>query len=50
MQVIILLLVASISIAAIFLAGFLWCVKSGQYDDEYAPPVRILFDDESDKK
>jgi cbb3-type cytochrome oxidase maturation protein len=50
MGVIIILLLASITIAALFLAGFLWCVKSGQYDDEYAPPVRMLFDDEPDKQ
>ncbi|MBZ5859507.1 cbb3-type cytochrome oxidase assembly protein CcoS [Flavihumibacter profundi] len=54
MSVIILLLLASIFVAAIFLAGFIWSVKSGQYDDDYSPPVRMLFDDkpsqESSKK
>ncbi len=45
MSVIILLLIASISIAALFLAAFIWSVKSGQYDDEASPPMRILFDD-----
>jgi cbb3-type cytochrome oxidase maturation protein len=45
MSVIILLLLASILVAAIFLAGFIWSVKSGQYEDEYSPPVRMLFDD-----
>ncbi len=44
MSVIIILLFASISIAAIFLVAFLWNVKSGQYDDEMSPPVRMLFD------
>lgn len=44
MSVIFLLLIASISVAAIFLCAFLWSVKSGQYDDETSPPVRILFD------
>ncbi|PUZ26325.1 cbb3-type cytochrome oxidase assembly protein CcoS [Chitinophaga parva] len=44
MSVIILLLLASISVATLFLAGFLWSVKSGQYDDADSPPVRILFD------
>jgi cbb3-type cytochrome oxidase maturation protein len=44
MSVIILLLVASISVAAIFLCAFLWSVKNGQYDDETSPPMRILFD------
>ena len=50
MGVIILLLLASISVAALFLAGFMWSVKSGQYDDEYSPPVRILFDDKPEEK
>jgi len=45
MSVIIILLLASISVAALFLAGFLWSVRNGQYDDEYSPPVRMLFDD-----
>lgn len=44
MSVIILLLLASISVAALFLVGFLWSVRSGQYDDADSPPVRILFD------
>ena len=45
MSAIIILLFASISIAALFLAAFIWSVKSGQYDDEKSPPMRILFDD-----
>jgi cbb3-type cytochrome oxidase maturation protein len=44
MSVIIILLIASISVAALFLAGFIWSVKSGQYDDEKSPPMRMLFD------
>ncbi len=44
-SVIILLLIASISVASLFLAAFIWSVKTGQYDDEASPPVRILFDD-----
>jgi cbb3-type cytochrome oxidase maturation protein len=35
----------SILVAGCFLAAFLWSVKSGQYDDDYTPSVRILFDD-----
>jgi len=45
MSVIFILLIASILIAALFLGAFLWSVKSGQYDDEKSPPLRILFDD-----
>jgi cbb3-type cytochrome oxidase maturation protein len=45
MSVIIILLVASIAVASIFLVAFLWSVKKGQFDDPTSPPVRILFDD-----
>jgi len=45
MSVIIILLVASVSVAAIFLVAFLWGVKSGQFEDDFSPSSRILFDD-----
>jgi cbb3-type cytochrome oxidase maturation protein len=45
MSVIIILLIASIAVASVFLGAFLWSVKKGQFDDEKSPPVRILFDD-----
>jgi len=45
MSVIILLLIASLSVALVFLGAFLWGVKNRQFDDDYAPPKRILFDD-----
>lgn len=45
MSVIIILLIASISIAGLFLFAFLWGVKSGQFEDDYSPSSRILFDD-----
>ncbi|MGE5106104.1 MAG: cbb3-type cytochrome oxidase assembly protein CcoS [Sphingobacteriales bacterium] len=45
MSVIVVLLLASISVAALFLAAFIWSVKKGQFDDDYSPPRRILFDD-----
>jgi cbb3-type cytochrome oxidase maturation protein len=32
-------------VAGGFLAAFLWSVKTGQYDDDYTPSVRMLFDD-----
>ena len=44
MSVILILLMASISVAALFLAAFLWSVRSGQYDDEVSPPLRMLHD------
>lgn len=36
----------SILVAGCFLAAFLWSVKTGQYDDDYTPSVRMLFDDD----
>jgi cbb3-type cytochrome oxidase maturation protein len=45
MSVLILLIVLSILIAGGFLIAFIWSVKKGQYDDDYTPSVRMLFDD-----
>ncbi len=50
MSAIIILLLVSFAIAGIFLIAFLWSVKDGQYDDNYSPPRRILFDDTIDEK
>jgi cbb3-type cytochrome oxidase maturation protein len=50
MSVIFLLLIASITVAGIFLLAFLWSVKKGQFDDEKSPPVRMLFDDTTPSK
>jgi len=52
MNIIILLICISLTIALLFLGGFIWSMKSGQYDDTYGPSVRMLFDDKkkSDKK
>ena len=50
MSVIIILLITSISIAGLFLFAFLWGVKSGQFEDDYSPPARILFDDKPTTK
>ena len=45
MSVIILLVIVGVIVAGLFLLGFIWSVKSGQYDDMYSPSVRMLFDD-----
>ena len=42
MSVILILLLASISVAALFLGAFLWSVKTGQYNDEISPPPTDL--------
>jgi cbb3-type cytochrome oxidase maturation protein len=46
MKIIFLLIIVSLIVALGFLSAFLWAVRNGQYDDDYTPSVRILFDDE----
>jgi cbb3-type cytochrome oxidase maturation protein len=46
MNIIFMLIVASLVIAVIFFILFIKSVKSGQYDDVYTPSIRMLFDDE----
>jgi cbb3-type cytochrome oxidase maturation protein len=44
MSVIVVLIGFSIVVASGFLVAFLWAVKSGQYDDDVSPSIRILYD------
>lgn len=44
MSVIVILIGFSILVAAGFLLAFLWAVRSGQYDDDVSPSIRMLFD------
>lgn len=44
MSVILLLIGASLLVALLFLGAFIWSIKSGQYEDDYTPSVRMLFD------
>jgi cbb3-type cytochrome oxidase maturation protein len=46
MSVIYLLISISIVVAILFFIAFVFAVKKGQYDDDYTPSVRMLFDDE----
>lgn len=36
----------SLIVASGFLIAFLWAMRKGQYDDDYTPSVRILFENE----
>ena len=45
MAVIVILILASLGVAGLFLAGFIWAVQSGQYEDTCTPALRILADD-----
>jgi cbb3-type cytochrome oxidase maturation protein len=40
------LITISIVVAVFFLYAFIKAVRGGQYDDDYTPSVRMLFDDE----
>lgn len=50
MSVIVVLIGFSILVAIGFLIAFLWAVRSGQYDDDVSPSVRILFDNEDEEE
>ncbi|HVZ56109.1 MAG TPA: cbb3-type cytochrome oxidase assembly protein CcoS [Chitinophagaceae bacterium] len=45
MSVLVILISVSILVAGGFLVAFLWSVRKGQFDDDYTPSVRMLFDD-----
>jgi cbb3-type cytochrome oxidase maturation protein len=44
MSVIFVMIGASLLLAIGFLIAFIWSVKSNQYEDDYTPSVRMLFD------
>jgi cbb3-type cytochrome oxidase maturation protein len=45
MTVLVLLIFASLAIAATFLAAFVWAVRSGQYEDTETPSMRVLVEE-----
>lgn len=47
MGMIYLMLIVSLLIALFFLGFYFWAAKNGQFDDDYTPSVRMLFDDET---
>jgi len=46
MSIIFILIIISLTLATGFLIAFFWAVKNGQFEDDFTPSVRILFDDE----
>lgn len=46
MGVIAILIFISLAVALLFLAGFVWAVKSGQFEDTLTPSLRILTEEE----
>ncbi len=49
MNILFILIGVSLFAALIFLAMFIWAVKTGQYDDNYTPSIRILFDEDGEE-
>lgn len=50
MNIIIILIAISLTIAVIFLGVFLWALKSGQYDDTETPSIRMLFNSKTSER
>jgi len=49
MSVILILMFASLAVALTFLAGFIWAVRAGQFEDTCTPAMRILSEDDAAK-
>lgn len=47
MSALFILIGISLVVAVGFLAAFLWAVGQGQYEDDYTPSVRMLFENET---
>lgn len=45
MKIMLLLILFSLTLAAGFLLVYLWAARNGQFDDDYTPAIRILFDE-----
>jgi len=45
MSALFVLIAISLLVAMGFLLAFLWATNTGQYEDDYTPSVRMLFDD-----
>lgn len=46
MAILFFLVLVSLVVASGFLLAYLWATRTGQFDDDYTPAVRMLFDDE----
>lgn len=49
MSVILILILASLGVALLFLGGFIWAVRGGQYEDTYTPSMRVLTEEPGQK-
>ena len=46
MDIIIILIIASLLMAGGFLVAFFWSVRDGQYDDDITPSMRVLIEED----
>lgn len=46
MEALFVLILVSLIVAAGFLGLFIWAVSSKQFEDDYTPSVRMLFDND----
>jgi cbb3-type cytochrome oxidase maturation protein len=46
MSVLLILILASLGMALLFLGGFVWAVRTGQFEDTCTPSFRILSEDD----
>jgi cbb3-type cytochrome oxidase maturation protein len=49
MSVFYIIISASLIVALGFLFAFIWSVKSKQYEDDYTPSVRMLFENDTEQ-
>jgi cbb3-type cytochrome oxidase maturation protein len=47
MEIVYILVPLSLMLVALAVVGYIWAVKSGQFDDCDTPQLRMLFDEES---
>ncbi len=50
MEILFLMIIVSLSLAAIFLVIFIISLRNGQFDDDHSPAVRMLLEDKKLKK
>lgn len=50
MEVVFVLISISTVVALVFLGAFLWAVRTGQFEDNHTPAIRILLDKENKHK
>jgi cbb3-type cytochrome oxidase maturation protein len=50
MDILLYLIPVALALGALWLAGFFWALKTGQFDDPEGAANRILLDDEPEQK